>query len=58
MSKPHSKLLAANKIYYEINKKYGFRTANEWLENEWDGHFYLHDFSSATMKPYCFAYDI
>lgn len=58
MSKPHSKLLAFNKIYYELNKKYGFKTANEWLQNEWDGHFYLHDASSSTMKPYCFAYDI
>ena len=58
MSKPHSKLLAFNKIYYELNKKYGFKTANDWLKNEWDGHFYLHDASSSTMKPYCFAYDI
>ena len=58
MSKPHSKLLAFNKIYYELNKKYGFKTANEWLRNEWDGHFYLHDASSSTMKPYCYAYDI
>lgn len=58
MDKPHLKLLAFNKIYYELNKKYGFKTANEWLQNEWDGHFYLHDASSSTMKPYCFAYDI
>lgn len=58
MSKPHSKLLAFNKIYYELNKKYGFKTANEWLRNEWDGHFYLHDAASATFKPYCFAYDL
>lgn len=58
MSKPHSKLLAFNKIYYEINKKYGFRVANEWLKAEWDGHFYLHDAASSTYKPYCFAYDI
>lgn len=58
MSKPHSKLLAFNKIYYELNKKYGFKTANEWLRREWDGHFYLHDAASSTMKPYCFAYDI
>ena len=34
MSKPHSKLLAFNKIFYELNKKYGLQTANEWLENE------------------------
>jgi ribonucleoside-triphosphate reductase len=58
MSKPHSKLLAFNKIYYELNKKYGFKTANDWLLNEWDGHFYLHDAASSTLKPYCFAYDI
>lgn len=58
MSKPHSKLLAFNKIYHEINKKYGFKIANEWLKNEWDGHFYLHDAASTTYVPYCFAYDI
>ena len=29
MPKPHRKLLAYNKIYYEMNKKYGFKTANE-----------------------------
>ena len=58
MSKPHSKLLAFNKIYHEMNKKYGFKTANEWLKNEWDGHFYLHDAASTTYVPYCFAYDI
>lgn len=58
MSKPHSKLLAFNKIFYELNKKYGFKTANEWLRNEWDGHFYLHDAYSSTEVPYCFAYDI
>ena len=58
MSKPHSKLLAFNKIFFELNKKYGFKTANEWLRNEWDGHFYLHDAYSSTEVPYCFAYDI
>lgn len=58
MSKPHSKLLAFNKIFYELNKKYGFKTANEWMRNEWDGHFYLHDAYSSTEVPYCFAYDI
>lgn len=58
MSKPHSKLLAFNKIFYELNKKYGLQTANEWLVNEWNGHFYLHDAASSTYVPYCFAYDI
>lgn len=58
MSKPHSKLLGFNKIFYEIQKKYGFATAVDWLTNEWDGHFYLHDAYNTTYKPYCFAYDI
>lgn len=58
MNKPHSKLLAFNKIFFELNKKYGFKVANDWLRNEWDGHMYLHDASSTTYVPYCFAYDI
>lgn len=58
MSKPHSKLLAFNKIFYEINKKYGYLTAYEWLKNELDGHYYLHDAASSSERPYCFAYDI
>ena len=32
MPKPHRKLLAYNKIYFELKKKYGFKTANTWLE--------------------------
>ena len=58
MSKPHSKLLVFNKIFYELNKKYGFKVANDWLKNEWIGVFYLHDVYNASFKPYCFAYDI
>ena len=58
MGKPHNKLLAFIKIYHELNEKYGFKTANEWLQNEWDGHFYLHDAASTTYKPYCYAYDL
>lgn len=58
MSKPHEKLLSFNKIFYEINKEYGYKTAVDWLAAEWDGHFYLHDAYSSSRKPYCFAYDI
>lgn len=58
MPKPHQKLLAFNKIYYELNKKYGFRVANAWLRNEWDGHLYLHDAHSSSFVSYCFAYDL
>lgn len=58
MPKPHQKLLAFNKIHYEMNKKYGFKAANDWLRNEWDGHLYLHDAHSSTFVHYCFAYDL
>lgn len=52
------KLIAMNKIFYEIKKKYGLATAKEWLKAEYVGAFYMHDFSSASFKPYCFAYDL
>ena len=58
MSKPHAKLLAFNKIYHEIKKKYGFKAANRWLEDEWVGAFYMHDAPSTTFRPYCYAYDL
>ena len=58
MPKPHRKLLAYNKIYYEIQKKYGFKAANEWLRMEWIGQLYMHDADTSTFKHYCFAYDL
>ena len=56
--KSEDKLFAANKIFYELKKKYGLKTAKEWLNDEYSGAFYLHDFPSASMKPYCYAYDL
>lgn len=58
MMKPHLKLLAFNKIFYEITKKYGLPTAEEWLEHEWNGAFYLHNASTSTYLPYCYSYDL
>ena len=58
MSKPHKKLLAYNKIYYELNKKYGFKEANKIIEELWSYSLYLHDFDTSTFVSYCFAYDI
>ena len=58
MPKPHEKLLAFNKIYYEIQKKYGFQAANEWLREEWIGDLYMHDANTTSFKHYCFAYDL
>ncbi len=52
------KMIAANKIFHEIKKKYGLKTAKEWLETEYTGGFYLHDFPSTTYVPYCYAYDL
>lgn len=56
--KSHDKLFAFNKIFYEMKKKHGLRTAKEWLETEYNGGFYLHDAPSATFMPYCYAYDL
>ena len=58
MSKPDQKLLVFNKLYYEINKKYGYKIANEAMEAMWSYALYMHDFNTATLVPYCFAYDI
>ena len=58
MMKPHTKLLSYNKIFYEITKKYGLATAEDWLENEWNGSLYLHDAPSSSLYPYCYAYDL
>ena len=58
MPKPHRKLLAYNKIFYEMNKRYGFKKANEWLEKEWTKALYMHDADTSTYIHYCFAYDL
>lgn len=58
MPKPHRKLLAFNKIFYEMNKRYGFKKANEWLEKEWTKALYMHDSDTSTYVHYCFAYDL
>lgn len=56
--KSHDKLFAFNKIFYEMKKRYNLRTAKEWLETEYNGGFYLHDASTSTYLPYCYAYDL
>jgi len=56
--KAEDKLFAMNKIFYETKKKYGLKTAKDWLETEWNGGFYMHDFPSASFLSYCYAYDL
>lgn len=58
MPKPHRKLLSFHKIYYEMQKAFGFKRANEWLRAEWIGQLYMHDADTSSMKHYCFAYDL
>ena len=58
MPKPHRKVMAFQKIYYEMQKAYGFKAANEWLRREWMGEIYMHDADTSTFKSYCFAYDL
>ena len=58
MVKPHTKLLSFNKIFCETHKKYGLAAARKWLEEEWNGTFYLHDAPSSSFMSYCYAYDI
>ncbi len=51
--KSNDKLIAFNKIFYELKKKYGLKVAKEWLETEYNGGFYLHDASTTTYFAYC-----
>jgi len=58
MTKPFTKLLSYNKIYYEMVKKYGIEDANKWLEMEWNGTLYMHDSHTSSMMPYCYNFDL
>lgn len=56
--KSQDKLFAFNKIFHELKKRYNLQTAKDWLETEYNGGFYLHDASTSTYMPYCYAYDL
>ena len=55
--KAEDKLFALNKIFTEIKKMYGLRTAKMWLEAEFSRAFYLNDSTTASYFPYCWAND-
>lgn len=58
-NKPYDKLFGLNKIFMEMKKKWGLRTAKEWLEQEYSRGFYLNDASaSSSYFPYCYAVDL
>lgn len=55
--KSEDKLFGLNKIFYEIKKKWGLRTAKEWFEQEFSRGFYLNDSATSSYFPYCWAND-
>ena len=56
--KASDKLFGLSKIFMEIKKKWGLRTARQWLEQEYTRGFYLNDSATASMFPYCWANDL
>ena len=50
--KSEDKLFALNKIFLEIKKKWGLRTAKQWLECEFNKAFYLNDSDTASFFAY------
>lgn len=57
-AKSEDKLFGLNKIFLEIKKHWGLRTAREWLEQEFSKGFYLNDSTTASYFPYCWANDL
>lgn len=55
--KSEDKLFGLNKIFTEIKKMWGLRTAKQWLEQEFSRGFYLNDSATASYFPYCWAND-
>lgn len=57
--KPYNKIFGMSKIFYEIKKKWGLKTAKEWYEQEYSKGYYLNDASaSSSFYPYCYAVDL
>ena len=56
--KSEDKLFGLNKIFLEIKKKWGLKTAKAWLEQEFSKGFYLNDSTTASYFPYCWANDL
>lgn len=56
--KGRDKLFGLNKIFMQIKKESGLRTAKEWLEQEFSKGFYLNDSHTSSFFPYCWANDL
>lgn len=57
-TKSDDKLFGLNKIFIEIKKKWGLRTAKQWLEQEFSKGLYLNDAATASYYPYCWSNDL
>ncbi len=55
--KSEDKLFGLNKIFMEVKKMWGLRTAKQWFEQEFSRGFYLNDSTTASYFPYCWAND-
>lgn len=56
--KASDKLFGLSKVFYEIKKQWGLRTAKAWLEQEYSKGFYCNDAWSVSLFPYCWANDL
>jgi len=56
--KPLDKLFGLSKIFADMKKQWGLRTAKAWLRQEYTKGFYLNDSASASLYPYCWANDL
>lgn len=56
--KPADKLFGLNKIFLEMKKDWGLRTAKHWFEQEFSKGFYLNDSATASLFAYCWAQDL
>lgn len=56
-AKSEDKLFGLNKIFTEIKKMWGLRTAKQWFEQEFSKGFYLNDSTTASYFSYCWAND-
>lgn len=56
--KPLDKLFGLSKIFADMKKQWGLRTAKAWLRQEYTKGFYLNDSATASLYPYCWANDL
>ena len=56
--KAEDKLFGLNKIFTEIKKQWGLKTAKQWFEEEFSRGFYLNDSTTARYYSYCWSNDL